>query len=131
MPKLSPRLPGGDRNGLDLIAAAAVEHPHRQHVALVILDTKQVTTDADTGSAVATLRIRRVEIVDRDDLPTAERLVRRALERRSGDTVLPIELEDEITIAFKGLDPHTGEILPGGQADKERGDGAADGEGKS
>lgn len=68
-----------------------------------------MTTDQDTGDTLPTARIRRAEVVRRQDLKEAERLVRRALEERSGTTVLPMELEDEITAAFADIDPRTGE----------------------
>jgi hypothetical protein len=36
--------------------------------------------------------------------------MRRALEKRTGGTVLPIDMEDEITHAFRNVDPKTGEV---------------------
>ncbi|WP_433658072.1 hypothetical protein ACQPW1_39810 [Nocardia sp. CA-128927] len=111
MPKLSANLPKGDADGLGPIARDLIEFPHRQHVVIAVVDCKGVTTDFDTGATVPTVRIRRIEVVDRADLPEAERLVRRALERRSGLIVLPLDLEDELTVAFKRIDPKTGELL--------------------
>lgn len=108
--KLSGKLPRGDADGLSQLAGALVENPGRVHVAILLMDCKSVTTDQDTGDTVPTARIRRVEVVRGADLDQAERLVRRALEERSGSTVLPMELEDEITAAFTNVDPRTGEV---------------------
>lgn len=108
--KLAGKLPKGDADGLSQLAGALVENPHRVHVAIMLLDCSKVVTDQDTGDTIPTGRIRRVEVVRREDLKQAERLVRRALEERSGSTVLPIELEDEITAAFADVDPRSGEV---------------------
>lgn len=110
MTKLGGALPRGNKNGLPVIAEALVHHPHRYHVALVVLDCKKVTHDNDTGEVEATARIRRIEVIDRADLATAEKLMRRALERRTGETVLPLDLEDDLMTAFRGVDPLTGKV---------------------
>jgi len=106
--KLGP-LPKGDANGVGVITQALIEQPHRYHVLLCIVDCSKVTTDLDSGESVPLARIRRAEVVTPDDLKTAEKLIRRSLERRSGTTVLPLEIEDEISSAFANVDPHTGE----------------------
>lgn len=109
--KLSAKLPGGDADGLAPIARELINHPHRFHVLMVLVDCQNSHVDYDSGDVVPTARIRRAEVIDRADLPAAEKLMRRALERRSGDTVLPMELEDEIVLAFQRIDPRTGELL--------------------
>lgn len=109
--KLSPKLPDGDANGLGPISRELIDHPHRYHVLIAIVDCKSMTTDLDSGDVVPTARVRRVEVVDPADLAKMEKFLRRALERRSGMTVLPLELEDEISIAFGHVDPRTGEVL--------------------
>jgi hypothetical protein len=38
-------------------------------------------------------------------------MLRRALELRTGKTVLPFDLEEDMRAAFGNVDPHTGEIL--------------------
>jgi len=103
-------LPKGDADGTGAIIRDLIDQPHRYHVLLSVVDCSKVTTDHDTGEHVPTIRVRRVEVVAREDLPVAEKLIRRALELRSGTTVLPLEIEDEITAAFSGVDPETGEI---------------------
>lgn len=112
--RMGSALPKGDANGLGVITTDLIQHPHRYHVVLAIVDCKSITTDNDTGEVVPTARVRRIEVVDPADLKTAEKLIRRALERRSGTTVLPLELEDELTAAFANVDPRTGEVLDGG-----------------
>lgn len=98
--KLTSALPKGDANGLDPIASKLVSHPKDMYVALVIMDCKKVTVDNDTGEAIPTARIRRIEAILPDDIKTARRLFERALEKRTGRTVLPLGLEDEVRAAF-------------------------------
>lgn len=108
--KIGGTLPRGDANGMGPIIQELVEQPHRFHVLLAIVDCKKVTTDHDSGEVIPTARIRRVEVVLEGDLKTAEKLLRRALESRSGRTMLPMDLEDEISMAFGKVDPRTGEM---------------------
>jgi hypothetical protein len=110
MTKLTPALPQGGRNGLDSIAEQLVHDPLATHVLIAVVDCKKITTDNDTGEVEPTARIRRVEVVAGEDLALAERVMRRALEKRTGGTVLPIDMEDEITHAFRNVDPKTGEV---------------------
>jgi hypothetical protein len=111
--KLSATLPKGEADGLSHIAPQLIRDPHAFRVILAIIDCKTTTVDNDEGSVVPTARIRRVEVVLDADLPAAEQLMRRALENRSGRSVLPLDLEDEIRVAFKKIDPATGEKLGG------------------
>lgn len=104
MTKLASSLPKGDANGLAIIARALIEHPHATHVAIAVLDCKKVETDMDSGDVNATARVRRIEVIRATDLATAEQLMRRALEHRTGNAVLPIELEDEINQCFGAVD---------------------------
>lgn len=114
MSKMSAGLPKGDENGLGVIARQLIEDPHRVHAVICLIDCKRTTTDNDTGSTEPTARIRRIEVVPVDQLDVAERMIRRALETRTGATTLDIELEDEdeITAIFQSLriNPSTGEI---------------------
>ncbi len=102
--KLSSKLPGGDANGIAKIVAELVKAPHKVQVLVALVDSQKCVTDHDTGDVVPVVRIRRVEVVRKQDLKEAERLLRRALEARTGETVLPLELEDEITAAFADFD---------------------------
>lgn len=112
MTKLAGRLPQGDANGLDAISRALVAEPHQVHVVLALIDCKSTSLNHDTGEVVPTARVRRIEVVgggqDRD---LAHKLLRRALEERTGATVLPFDLEEDLKAAFGRVNPHTGEIL--------------------
>lgn len=124
--KTNAILPKGEENGLaplagELVAEGAHRRPKRYRAVLGIIDTKRVGIDSDTGDEVATVRFRRVEIVLPSDLPEAEKLIRRALEFRTGQATLPLELEDELEQAFKEmtLDPEN----PGADPDEPPAEG--------
>ena len=107
---LSGTLPKGDANGLGPIVRTLIDEPPRFHVVMAIIDCKKVTTDFDTGDVVPTARIRRIEVITPADLTVAQQLMRRSLEARTGRTVLPLDLEDDIRrFAFGQVDPRTGE----------------------
>lgn len=110
MTKLNGSLPRGSANGLDAIARRLIDNPQEVHVVIALVDCKRITTDADTGDVEPTARIRRIETVTGDDKTLAATMLRRALERRTGQTVLPYDLEDELRAAFGDFDPDTGEI---------------------
>lgn len=80
--KLAAALPKGEANGLGPIVPSLVDDPTRPRVVLMILDCKEITTNADTGEIVPTARIRRVEALLDGDLDAAQRLMERALEVR-------------------------------------------------
>jgi hypothetical protein len=98
--KLASALPKGQANGLSPIVLGLIEDPSRFRVVLAIVDCKSVTTDADTGETVPTARIRRIEAVLSADLDSARRLMARAMEHRTGRTMLPLDMEDEMRTAF-------------------------------
>lgn len=98
-------LPVGDNDGLTAIASDLIEQPERLRVMLAVIDVAKITTKTDDGGMTATVRIRRIEQVMPADLRQAEKLMRRALERRTGRDVLPMELENEIEEAFTDADP--------------------------
>jgi hypothetical protein len=105
----SGALPKGDANGLSPIIGPLIDKPHSYHVVLAILDCAKITTNNDTGEVIPTARIRRIEAVLPGDLESARRLMDRALEKRTGRTMLPMDLEDDLRAAFEGIDPRTGE----------------------
>jgi len=113
MTKLASSLPQGDANGLVAIARALIDEPRRVHVVVALVDCKKTTTDNDSGEIVPTARIRRVEAIGGEDLKLAQKMLRRALERRTGQVVLAFDLEEDLRAAFDGVDPDTGEILGG------------------
>lgn len=98
---LAGTLPDGEANGLAAIARELVENPKRYHVVVAIIDTKSVKTNVDNGARVATVRVRRIEvIIDGEDREHMRRLLMREYERRTGQLVLPFELEADIIRAF-------------------------------
>lgn len=111
MTKIASSLPSGDGNGLTAIARSLIDAPHDIHVVVALVDCKKTTTDNDTGEIVPTARIRRIEPITEDDRELAAKMLRRALERRTGKTVLPFDLEEDMRAAFGRVDPDTGEIL--------------------
>jgi hypothetical protein len=124
-------LPKGDGNGLADIAGALVAEalnaaPLRLRAVIAIVAPRRVTVDAKTGDEIATVEFRRVEVLLPGDLDAAEKLLRRALEARSGQTTLDLELEDEITKMFADMaNPDS----PDDPADvPAEGDGEDDGE---
>lgn len=102
---LGGNLPRGDANGLSAMAADLIREPERKRIILAIVDNPKTVINNVTGDRVATVRICRIEAVLGDDLGAAEQLLRRALERRTGLTVLPLDLEDELAEAFAEFDP--------------------------
>jgi hypothetical protein len=117
-------LPKGEANGLAAIADELIKDPHRLRAALIIFDAKRGTEDYDLADTVVTVRVRRVETLLPTDLSAAETMIRRALEFRSGQTTLELELEDEIRKTFESMkdpdstdDPDEGK---GGQGGKGR-----------
>ena len=101
-------MPKGEENGLAPIAGNLVDEgagrsPRRLYAALVVIDCKRVAIDADSGEELATVRVRRIELLLPGDLPAAEKLLRRSLEHRSGATTLPLDMEDEIRDAFEAM----------------------------
>lgn len=113
MTRLSSGLPKGDENGLTAIARQLIDDPLERHVVIAVVDCSKITVDTATGAREATVRVLRIEQVHPDDRLEAERLVRRALEYRHGDEVLPIDIERDMEEWFgKGfeLDPESGEL---------------------
>lgn len=101
MTKLASALPKGDGNGLDQLARALIDTPKDVHVIIALVDCKRITTDTDDGAIEPTARIRRVEVVTgADDKARAAVMLRRALEKRTGTTVLPFDLEEDVKSAF-------------------------------
>lgn len=114
MTRLASGLPKGEGNGLGAIARALIDEPHRIHVVVALVDCKKITTDNDSGEVEPTARIRRIEVIEDQDHDLAAKMLRRALERRTGQTVLPFDLEEDLRATFGRVDPDTGEILGDG-----------------
>lgn len=102
---LSAKLPSGEGNGLGPLVRQAISEPETVHTAIVLLTTKKIVRDVDEDSTIPVMRILRAEVVSSaGDLRDAERLVRRALERRTGQPTLDFEQEAELEAAFRQLD---------------------------
>jgi hypothetical protein len=126
--KLSPRLPQGSGNGLADAAARLLANPHAKHVLLAIVDVVKVEKVVDTGEEVPVVRVRRVELLLREDAAQGEQLLRRALATREGRETLPFDVEDEITRLFADVladhptaDPELGLDLGTDRTDDEDG----------
>jgi hypothetical protein len=98
---LAGNLPAGENNGLAAIARELVENPNKVHVVIALVDCVKITTKTDSGDVIPTARIRRIEaITDPSDGNRMRMLLRREFERRTGKTVLPFELEEDMRKAF-------------------------------
>ena len=108
---MSGKLPGGTTNGLAALLPLLLDDPTRVRAAIVLLDVDRVTEDPGTGDRVPRVRIRSIEPVTGDgDAREIQRMFRRAVERRTGQPELPLELEQEIDSIFD---------IEGGPADGE------------
>lgn len=105
MPDINSRalLPKGEANGLVAIAKELRDDPLRLRAALVVFNAKRGTEDYDQSDTLITVRVLRVARLLPQDLPHAEAMLRRAVEFDSGETTLPLDLEDEIRAAFEGM----------------------------
>ena len=110
MAKLTAGLPKGEANGLSSLDRELIDSPSTVHVVIALIDCKKITTDVDSGDVEPVARIRRIEVI-REDKDRAAMMLRRSLEVRTGKTVLPFDLEEDMRAAFEGIDPSTGEIL--------------------
>jgi hypothetical protein len=92
-----------DKNGLielaGQLAAEFLAGSTRKRAALIIYEPLRVTTEKD-GIEKVTIEILRAESFLEQDMAEGEKFLRRALEHRSGETTLPLELEDDINEAF-------------------------------
>jgi hypothetical protein len=103
-------LPRGEENGLASIAAELHKDPKRYRAVIGIVDCKRGAIDCDTDEEQLTVRFRRIEVVLKGDMGAAEQLIRRALEFRTDEPVLPLDLEDELEATFREMrDPESAE----------------------
>lgn len=101
--KLASSLPAPKANGLNAIAKDLIRDPARTKVIVAIIDTKSVTTESDTGEVIPTVRIQYVEAVLRSDMVEAREILQRAMEARTGQVALPLELENAVRAAFEDV----------------------------
>ncbi len=113
--KIASKLPDGESNGLIAIHTRLVRRPSELVTAVIMLDTKELTTDLDTGEVTPTARIRHIEALrEPRDAQEIARLMLRERERRLGRAVLPLDLEHELARIVNGVDPDTGELRDDG-----------------
>lgn len=95
--KIASKLPDGESNGLIAVYHQLVHDGGDLICAVVMLDTKSLTTDLDNGDVTPTARIRHIEaICNQRDARELARLMVRERERRTGKSVLPLDLEQEL-----------------------------------
>lgn len=107
--KIKATLPEGEyRNGLDAIAQALADDPHRTRLVIMLVDCGRVQHDyPDDGDPdippglTATARIRRIEAVAPGDELAAKHLLVRGYEHRCGKTTLGLETEADIRDLFR------------------------------
>jgi hypothetical protein len=87
MTKILSTLPKGS-NGLTALAAQMNREPERLHVVIALVDCSSRKIDTDTDETEPTVRILRVEAINRADKPAALTMFRDAIAKRTGATVL-------------------------------------------
>lgn len=123
--KIAGALPKGEANGLATLDRIVTSDTEMRHVVIAVLATKKVVTDIETNETEAQMRIERIERILPLDVEVAEQLLRRALQKRSGQTVLPIDVEDDISSAFREalLDIHGDDPTTSAKDDRPTSDG--------
>lgn len=104
MTKLNTSLPKGEGNGLPALARTLIDDPQRVNVIIALVDCQTTTTNNDTGEIIPTARIRRIEPIVDGDKDVAAKMLRRAMERRTGKTVLPFDLEEDLRAVLNDPD---------------------------
>ena len=112
--RLGGQLPAGDNNGLVRIVSQLVDDPHGAHVAIVVLDCKQLTRNTDDETEVPLVRIRAIEPLSSvADITAARAALQRAHEERTGKVSLPFNLEQDgnsVTITEHPDLPEAGDL---------------------
>lgn len=102
--KLASSLPQGEANGLRAVVDQFLDDPSGVRIAVVVFDTLGTQENFDKGEVTAVARVRRVEVItDREDAQAAKRLMMRANEQRTGQTVLPLDLESDVDAVFQAF----------------------------
>jgi hypothetical protein len=98
---MSGKLPAGVTNGLAALLPDLLDDPTQVRAAIVLIDVNKITEDPGTGDRVPQVRIRSIEPIGQgSDAEEIRRMFRRAVEHRTGQTELPLELEREIDAIF-------------------------------
>ena len=93
--KLGSKLPGDfEVNGLDGIVDDLNAEPKTLRAAFVLFDVEKITVNADTGTQVPTVRVRRFEPLGKSDEISAaiREAYTQAVEQRTGRTALPLDM---------------------------------------
>jgi hypothetical protein len=92
--KIAGSTPDGDKNGLTAVLAQLIHRPERIHVAVVLLDTKSLSTDVDTGDVTPTVRLRAIEVFEADtaEAVRAREMLRQRYARRTDRPELPFDI---------------------------------------
>lgn len=102
--KLKGALPKGDANGLAPYASEFVRNGLQLRAAIILFNAPNMGVNREKEIQVAELVVRRVELVmDPADAEIMHHLVMRSVRRRSGESVLPLEFEQDIEAAFRDL----------------------------
>ncbi len=107
--KFAGKLP----EGLTVVSRVLIEKPAEMHVAVCLFNTGKTVVNYDSGETEPVAHIRHAEVIlDPEDRALIERIFLRAQSRRGGQQVLPMDLEDDVREAFRGLsiDLATGEV---------------------
>jgi len=107
--KLAATLPKG---GLAHIADDLVKNPVKRHIVIGVIDVAKLTTNMDSGDVDPTIRFIECERVTDADSELAQKLARRAVEERTGQMTLPIDMEQAIDNWL--INTATGEIIEDG-----------------
>jgi hypothetical protein len=98
--KLAGKLPPADRNGLLAASADLLDDPGRLRVAVVVLAAVSSEESFQDQTLTVKTEIRRIEVIEGEDLATAKKLILRAADAREGKTVLPFQTEADIDAIF-------------------------------
>lgn len=109
--KVKAGLPKGDADGLSAIEPQAIKK-QKPIVALVILEPAKLDEDLHTREKELIVSIRRIEALLPEDVEAATRLLQRAFESRTGEATLPIELENDVKDALKGVELYVPNTAP-------------------
>lgn len=112
--RLGGQLPAGDKNGLVRITSQLIDDPHAAHIAVVVLDCKQLTVNTDDETQVPLVRIRAIEpLLTEGDIASASLALRKAFEQRTGKVELPFDMvqdAERVTITEREELPQASEL---------------------
>ncbi|MPZ66197.1 MAG: hypothetical protein GEU83_12010 [Pseudonocardiaceae bacterium] len=93
--KMTSALPKDDRDGLD--PGIFLKDPDVAHLAVVLLDTKAITSDVDSGEEYPTVRVRAIESFHRNSETgkQLQRIWRETWEQRTGNRSLPLDIDGD------------------------------------